>query len=308
MSAAILLLFLVVGLWPADAYAWGPYAHLDFGHQVLKNLGLLPAHMRTLLQAFPFDYLYGCIYADVIIGKNRATFAKHCHNWKVAFDIFHHAETLRQRAFMLGYLSHLAADIIAHNYFVPFKIVESWPTRFLKHLYWELRYDQKLFSKVEDVAKKVAKQDMTENQEFLSQHLVRTLFSMGVNKRLFRGFVFLQNLDRWQRTITTIAVRSSWPLTHEDYVECGELAMNAIYSMLIDFEESATVLVDARGELTIGRSLEIRRDLKLGFSDRREDARFVTFVGDEYKQHFRRGIYARLNLPMVHEVARRFKG
>ena len=135
MSAAIVLLFLVVGLWPSDAWAWGPYAHLDFGHQVLKNLSLLPAHMRALLQAFPFDYLYGCIYADVIIGKNRATFAKHCHNWKVAFDIFHHAETLRQRAFMLGYLSHLAADIIAHNYFVPFKIVESWPTRFLKHLF-----------------------------------------------------------------------------------------------------------------------------------------------------------------------------
>lgn len=303
------VLTVIVGilLVPSEAWAWGPYAHLDFGHQVLRNLALLPRDLQQLLGANPFHYLYGTIYADVIIGKNRAQFARHCHNWKVALDIYEEARRVpSRRAFMLGYLSHLAADTIAHNYYVPFKIVESWPTRMLKHLYWELRFDQKLFHKVEDVAKKVVRQDMRDNQQFLAGHLVRTIFSMKINKRIFQGFVFLQNLERWQRTITGIAQRSSWALRHEDYAECCRLTMDAIFSVLIDFPDSPTMLIDARGMQAITQSMAIRRDLKLSCGARKEDREFVEFVGATYKARFREGIYRQLHLPTANEVVRRY--
>ena len=48
------------------------------------------------------------------------------------------------RAFGLGYLAHLAADSVAHNYFVPKQLAVTSSTSALGHSYWESRFETHL--------------------------------------------------------------------------------------------------------------------------------------------------------------------
>jgi hypothetical protein len=70
-------------------------------------------------RAYPKDFLYGSVAADISLAKKYVPEGRHCHHWHIGEEIFETAETERLRAVGLGYLSHLAADTIAHNFFVP---------------------------------------------------------------------------------------------------------------------------------------------------------------------------------------------
>ena len=111
--ALLTLIFVLFA--PGAADAWGPATHLELGNAILKNPELINASARALIQAFPFDFLYGNISADIVVGKNLVEEMKHCHNWKVGFKLKGRTESDSQKAFALGYLSHLAADTIAHR-------------------------------------------------------------------------------------------------------------------------------------------------------------------------------------------------
>ncbi len=119
LALALLGVGVVVLVLPEQAHAWTPGTHIYLGESVLANLPYLPAAVADLLRAYPFDFLYGNIAADSSIAKHYAPLGRHCHYWHVGQEIHDLAATDALRAFGLGYLSHLAADTVAHNYFVP---------------------------------------------------------------------------------------------------------------------------------------------------------------------------------------------
>jgi Zinc dependent phospholipase C len=121
--SSVLLMVALAGaalvLLPSVAYAWTPGTHVFLGEAVMRSLDLLPVAIAELLRAFPYDFLYGSIAADTSIAKKYAPVGRHCHSWTVGLEIYDGAEDEPLRAFALGYLAHLAADAVAHNYFVP---------------------------------------------------------------------------------------------------------------------------------------------------------------------------------------------
>src|SRR5512142_3128259 len=154
-SASLAAAVVLVLAWPSDAFAWGPLAHLSFSGQALQNLGLVQSPIRALLQDFGNEFLYGSLAADIVVGKNMARYLYHCHNWRVGFNVFKNAKAGGEQAFSLGFLSHLAADTVAHNYFVPYKTVASYHKRNTQHAYWELRFDQRMDRGLSGVAREV---------------------------------------------------------------------------------------------------------------------------------------------------------
>src|SRR3990167_2657095 len=131
----------ILCLLPVDALAWGPATHLEYGLTALAQLSLFLPWIQALLQKHPNDFLYGSVAADITLGKKYTHYTRNCHNWQVALDILDAAHTDRQKAFMLGYLSHLAADTVSHNFFVPFYSMKSFRTTSLRHTYWEVRME-----------------------------------------------------------------------------------------------------------------------------------------------------------------------
>ncbi len=231
--------------------------------EILNNLSRLILPLQELLQAFPNDYLYGCLAADITLKKDLVDYIHHCHNWDVGIDILGRARTQKQKAFAYGYLSHLAADTISHNYYVPYHMVAAFPTRTLKHVYWELRFDATRDPKLWKLPKKIVDQyHKSSHDHLLKGFLKPTLFSFRTNRMIFKGIMKLEHSDRWYDLVQTVAQQSSWELPQKDVQEFHSLALEAIFDFLNHGKKSKFYLIDPSGKLALEKAKKLRRDFK----------------------------------------------
>lgn len=135
------LVVLCVVLLPDAAFAWGPGVHMVAAHWLLLNISLLPAAVGSALLAHPDAFLYGSLSADIFIGKGCTVTPGHSHNWSTGHALHEAADTPRLRAYACGYLSHLAADTVAHNHYVPTLLKGTPGTGKLSHVYIEMQAD-----------------------------------------------------------------------------------------------------------------------------------------------------------------------
>jgi hypothetical protein len=288
--------FAVVLLLPRLAHAWGPATHIDFGLQVLRASAILTPFVRELLRRYPDDYLYGCCAADIVVGKNFAKYLYHCHNWQVGLRVLDAAYEDRQKALCYGFLTHLAADTVAHNFFVPYKTVEAYDAKIAKHTYWEVRFDEVKIARNEGVwttLKRIGQTRFPEHDAFLEEMLVGAsrLFSFGTSKTIFNSMMLLTRLGSWRNMMSSVAARSDLALTREEFEEFDRLAMNAIFAFLIDVEGSRTVRIDPTGARSIRVATDLRRELRALAEERKVDVRQREVASGVLRARFREGIH-----------------
>lgn len=135
------------------ALAWGPGVHMAIGNAVLARPWLLPSATANILAAHQHMFLYGCLSADIFIGKGSKAKKSHSHNWKTGFTLLDKARDESLAAYALGYLSHLAADIVAHNYYVPNLMAQAPTGGKLSHVYVEMLADDQVEWSAKDAMK-----------------------------------------------------------------------------------------------------------------------------------------------------------
>lgn len=226
-----LLVLFVYFLLPSTAHAWGPGAHLTYALHALANIAVLAPPIRSLLKKYPDTFLYGTIAADIILGKKFAGELYHCHNWEVAFKLLDRAKEEREQAFIYGYLGHLSVDTVAHNFYVPYKIIRSYEALTLRHTYWEMRFDLKMDSKVWKTLEEVAQQDYLELDHFLENSLKRSLFSFKTNKKIFDSLLLVQRMNKWRKAAELLTKVSSYELEDKEVQEFKQLC----FEVLIEF-------------------------------------------------------------------------
>jgi hypothetical protein len=214
VAAAIAVIALV--MFPTPAFAWTPGTHVFLGEAVLRSLALLPASVAELLAAFPYDFLYGSIAADTSIAKKYAAAGRHCHAWHVGLEIREQARDEPLHAFALGYLAHLAADAVAHNYFVPRQLAITSSTSALGHSYWESRFETHLGERYARRARELILLDHARSDAHLDRILSPTIFSTPTNRRIFRGMVYVTDTESWQRIFQLMSEKSRWDLADAD--------------------------------------------------------------------------------------------
>ncbi len=176
--------FLAVLTIPATAYAWGPLTHVYLGSEILTVASLLPAGLYRLLKRFSEDFLYGNLMADSIIGKQFLPRDMNTHTWDVAFDLMEAAETPQQQAFVYGYLSHLAADTVAHGRL-------KGRRRYTGHTITELKSDSLVGRKYWFMALAINRHVKKRNDLFLESTLHSPFLSVKNNSRIYKGMVYL---------------------------------------------------------------------------------------------------------------------
>jgi hypothetical protein len=261
LISATVTCVLVLLLFPSDALAWGIGVHLQTGAWILDNLTKLPDPIRTLLSAHPNDYLYGCISADITLGKKYTHYLRHCHSWGMGRKILKHATNENQKACAYGYLSHLAADTVAHSYFVPFKLIRTYNTVLLKHTYWEMRFEAHVAPEIWPLARSIGRKDFSDNDKLLRSLLADTIFSFGTNKRLFNSLLLLNRLQQYQKVLRSLAKTSKWAITDEDQKEYLGLTGEATLSFLQDMDNSPYCHADPTGERALNAASMIRKNL-----------------------------------------------
>ncbi len=262
MPLAFLSLLLLL-LLPEKAYAWGPVTHLQIGIEALRHLEVVEHSLRMLLQGFPYDYLYGCIGADIIFAKGLARIHEHSHNWLVGFSILEEASTPSQEAFAYGYLSHLAADAIAHNHFIPECMVRSYPVKTIRHVYWEVRFDTFARKELWSLAREIAGMPQHEEDDLLLEKVVkRTLFSFKTDKRIFSSLLVLNRMEQWQRMVENLSEKSPWKLSQEDARRYRELSLKSTLDFLRRPETAACLQMDPTGKDALTSAKWIRKNLR----------------------------------------------
>ena len=246
-AAAVVLVGLCILFFPALAHAWTPGTHIYLGETVLANLHLLPPQVATLLQAFPFDFLYGTIAPDTSIAKKYVPAGRHSHFWNVGQETLDRAPNDALRAFGLGYLSHLAGDAIAHNYFVPRQLVLTTSTRSMGHTYWESRVETHLSGRYARRAREIILLDQSAADRHLERIISPTIFSVKTNRRLFRGMVHLTHTKSWRRAMQAQRGRSRWDLTDMDVERHLSTAYDVTVEMLAAAEAGNLESLTARG-------------------------------------------------------------
>ena len=252
----ILLLFL-----PCDAWAWTPATHIFLGESVLANLSQLPDTVAGLLRAFPYDFLYGNIAADTSMAKKYAPVGRHCHSWHVGQEIYDQAESDALRAFGLGYLAHLAADSVAHNYFVPHQLVVTSRTIALGHSYWESRFETHLGPHYASTAMDVLRLGHGSADAHLDQILAPTIFSVRTSRRLFRGMVGVTETQSWQRIVRIAEQKSRWDIPETDAERYMSAAFQYIMELFGDDDEPIAKRLDPAGTSSLQLASRLRLDV-----------------------------------------------
>jgi hypothetical protein len=273
VALALLVAGAALMLFPAAAHAWTPGTHIYLGESVLANLHQLPAAVGDLLRAFPFDFLYGNVAADTSMAKKYAPVGRHCHAWHVGQEIYDLAPTDRLRAFGWGYLSHLAADTVAHNFFVPRQLVLTSGSAALGHSYWESRFESHLGDAYARTAKEVILQDHAQNDAHLDQIISPTLFSLRTNRRLFRGMVHVTESQSWQWAFQLIRENARLDLENDDVERHMAIAFEYVMEMLGERDAAARRL-DPAGDQALRVAKRMRREA-LRTGGRREPERVV---------------------------------
>ena len=255
----ICVVVILLAITPSAAYAWTPGTHIFLGEAVMRSLALVPQAIGDLVGAFPYDFLYGNIAADTSIAKKYAAAGRHCHSWNVGLEIYGDARAERMRAFGLGYLAHLAADTVAHNYFVPHQLAITSTTTALGHSYWESRFDTHIGERYSRRAREVILLDHSASDEHLDRILSPTIFSTPTNRRIFRGMVYVADTESWQRIFHLVSEKSRWDLQEEDV----SLYMARSYDFIIDllnrFDSAEPFALDPAGTRALREAKRVRR-------------------------------------------------
>ncbi len=261
--------FLAIAATPSVAHAWTPGTHIFLGEAIIRSLSLLPSSIAQMIAAFPYDFLYGSIAADTSIAKKYAAAGRHCHSWNVGLEIYEEADAEPMRAFGLGYLAHLAADTVAHNYFVPHQLAITSTTAALGHSYWESRIDTHVGERFARRAREIILLDHSASDGHLDRILSPTIFSTPTNRRIFRGMVYVTDTESWQRIFQMVSEKSRWDLAQNDVGAYMERSYDFIVDLFNRFDTAEPYSLDPSGEHALREAKRVRRAaLRQGDFDR----------------------------------------
>ena len=187
-------LALIIGLIlvPTVSFAWGPMTHMFLGNELLSCAPLIPAGILALIKKHKQDFLYGNIMADIIIGKKYLPDDKSSHSWEVGLKLLDQAEQWPERAFAYGYLSHLAADTVAHE-----TLTDELGN--MGHTWIELKADSIIDKSYWLQAVAISRAVRKRSDLLLENALDPYLFSFKTNKRIYKSMVLLSILNKKRR-------------------------------------------------------------------------------------------------------------
>ena len=262
VALAAVVAFVVVLLIPDTALAWAPATHLEIGLRLLDALPQAPAAVAALLASHGDDFLYGMLATDIQIGKSLRGYEHNSHNWKVAARVESAARTPQERAFVLGYRAHLAADVIGHNVFLPRHIVESFEALGRGHAYWETRFDACMPERAFRTGRRLARLDVRRHDAIVRRQVSRTLFSFDTDRRILFGMARLQRLARWRRGLEMLGRRSDYALSRAEVERYLGLCVQSVRDAISRPRRAMALKADPTGERALSAAVQMRRTLR----------------------------------------------
>jgi hypothetical protein len=169
------------------------------------------------------------------------------------------AETGANKAFCYGYLAHLAADTIAHNYYIPNQLYVTSSTKRFGHVYWEFRSDAGIDAEYWELARRAVRDENNDNDASLEHVQGKKLVPLKTKKNMYVRMLNLTDLERWRRASEFVERNSRWDVS-EDYIRwLRDLSISVSIDFLKHPEDSVCLDYDPVGTRNISRAKRLRR-------------------------------------------------
>lgn len=259
IAASIGLSLILVLLHPQPAYAWGPVTHIALGVQVLATV-ITPGHpLQAALANLPEVFLYGSLAPDIVQGRRlQSRLRRHSHNWATGLGLLESANGEQEEAFALGYLAHLAADVVAHNFFLPARYVGHFETGFASHIYNEARFDGLYETDYRDLMLKLLALDFRTLDAMLDRAVDSPLVSFSAHRMIFEGG--LRRIRQWDRVIRALGGVAD--IDRKEAELFSGASCGAIAGMLDHRGMAPCCRFDPMGEHALKNALSSRRSLQ----------------------------------------------
>lgn len=175
-----------------DAQAWGLVTHVYFAQWLVWALPFADPDLRRAVMRFPQLVMAGACLPDLALLS--ATF-RGTHQWHQVHQLAENACNEQQAAIAIGYASHLLADVMAHNHFVPAHEAMWMKDTLLTHITSEWAVDAHLAPLTEHAPHRLLTENRQELAAFISAHF-------GCDRRqAVTAMQRLAHADRWLRGI-----------------------------------------------------------------------------------------------------------
>jgi len=267
----ILCLATVAALLPGEALAWGPGVHLALGNAVLANLGCLPPLIGGLLSHHREAFLYGCLSADIFVGKGTSFQPDHSHNWVTGLKLLNSAQDPRVTAYAYGYMTHLAADVVAHNYYVPNTLWTMPSGGKLSHVYVEAQADRS-FEAERELAFRLFLKPNRDTDRTLLTAMEKRRWPFIIKKQIVKSSLLVTGFKEWGHSLRLADRILPWskPSGHLD--EMVELSRRVVFDFLCDTKKTVAYTFDPIGS----RNLRLVREMRAEHPKARTKAKLFT--------------------------------
>lgn len=242
----------------SQAWAWGPGVHLAAGNFFLSRLDCLAPEVARLLSCHPGAFLYGCLSADIFIGKGCTVRPGHSHNWSIGQGLLAGADSDRTKAYAYGYLSHLAADTVAHNHYVPGMMGALPSGGKLGHVYVEMLADRQVQWNNRQ-ALKLFRSPKHEEDLVLRRTMAEPRLKFLMKKQVMKGHLSLCGAPEYRSSVDMAQRVFSMPGSRAYFREMFGLTLDAIGDFLTNPESSPVLQLDPIGSRALWRVKQLRR-------------------------------------------------
>jgi hypothetical protein len=252
------LVIALVVLAPAPAFAWGPVTHIALGVQVLATVITPSTPLQAALVNLPEVFLYGGLAPDIVQGRRfQSRLRRHSHNWATGLGLMQSARGEREQAFVLGYLAHLAADVVAHNFFLPARFIGHFDKGLPSHIYNEACFDSLYERDYRELLLKLLAIDFSALDAMLKRSIDRPLGGFSTHRIIFEGG--LRRIKQWHRVIR--ATGGAQRIDRDEAEMFARASQDAIAGVLEQHGAAACCRFDPMGAEALKSALSSRRNL-----------------------------------------------
>lgn len=255
----------------ADAtWAWGPAVHMVIASSILGDAAAVMPAIAGVIQAFPLEFVYGNLAADFFVGKGLKHKKGHSHNWETGFRFLEKVGEEQEASYAYGFLSHLAADIVAHNYFVPSLLHRYSAWKRLGHLYWEAKADHSVGPLYTSMAREVLSMEHLGCDELLKIAVNRRGNGLGARKRIYTQSVKFTDYLNHSMSIHLVNWASRYQISPEYLAFMIQLSYRLVRDLLTHPGSSPCLSYDPIGSRNLwlaGKNGLLSKFLNLPRSD-----------------------------------------